>query len=267
MMSWQVDPEITAMLRVEKILQLMQKREHQQAIIEAEELLEQTPNHAKGLFLLAEALLERGEMESAVATYKQHLSIAEPIPCSLVGLGIARFGMCDFTGCAENCRQAIDLAPDRAEAYYFLGLCLEREPGGRAEAAQCLVTAQRLAPENYPLPLELTDEEWQALLQQALAQMPEQLQSFWSEVPVVMEELPPTEELLLNTPTIAPTVCGLARGVTPTTSPRRKKRPQALALFTGNLARCPSRQNVVQELARTLEHEALTWQQAHKTTD
>jgi len=267
MMSWQVDPEITAMLRIEKIVQLMQKRDHQQAIIEAEELLEQDPNHAKGLFLLAESLLEQGEMESAVATYEQHLRLAEPIPCSLVGLGIARFGLCDFAGCMESCRKVIELAPDRAEAYFYLGLCLEREPGGRAEAVQCLVTAQRLAPEIYPLPLELTDEEWQALLQQALAQMPDQLQSFWSEVPVVMEALPPLEELQHSTPTITPTVCGLARGVTPTTSPRRKSRPQALALFTGNLARCSSRQSVVHELARTLQHEALTWLEAHKTTE
>jgi tetratricopeptide (TPR) repeat protein len=264
---WHIAPEIRAGLRLQTVKKALDQGDWQTAVLEAEELLHEEPEHQEALFLLAEALLELGDVEGAREAYEQHLELATQDPSpdparmagALCGLAVARYECCDLPGSVEAARECIRIAPDLAEAHYYLGLALERMPGRKSESVTPFIAANRLDPEAYPLPVQLSPRQWEGAVKAAVGLLPSPLQRFWSGVPIRLEEAAPIEELRQAEPPITPTVGGLYVGTPPDEAGNWDEKPEALRLFTGNLARKGSVEAVTTEIAATLKAEALDW--------
>jgi tetratricopeptide (TPR) repeat protein len=255
---WELDPDTRSELRLNRIRTAVQQGDWPGAVIEAEELLDEEPDHAETLGLLANALLELGDAETAAEAFEDHLKQAPPDPIMLSGLAIARFESCDVVGALEAAREALRLDAGLAEAHYTLGLALDRT-GDAASATQSLAAARSLDPIAYPFPIELPDADLQAALDAALAALPAPLQRFWNGVPVQVESEPDLAELTARPPPLPPTVAGLYAGHPPDDDTALAARPTALRLFRKNLARCGSLDQVAEQLLQVLEHEALDW--------
>jgi tetratricopeptide (TPR) repeat protein len=261
---WQLDRPAAVAMRLDRVRHAMSTNDFQTAMVEAEELLDVEPDHGEALFLLGESLLEMGESQAAILAYEQCLSAATPWSAALVGLTIARFESCNLAQAIDSGRQAVAQFPERAEAHFFLALSLERLWGNenrdvRGEALGAFVAAHQLDSASYPYPLELSDQDWQTALQEALRRIPVALQSFWVNVPIHFENVPDLDELRQALPPIPPTTTGLFVGSPPDEGDPWQVRPQALRLFKDNLARAVSYEELVLQLAITLEQESLEW--------
>lgn len=262
--GWSIDPDTRLALRLDRVRKALEQGDHATAVVEAEELLDEAPDHPDALFLLGEALLELGDAQGAVEAYEQFLQVAQPddpahAAAALGGLAIARFEACVLSGAAEAAREAIRLAPDMAEAHYYLGLSLERVTGRQSEAVAEFVAANRLDPAAYPLPAQLDDAAWKAVVKQAMSRLHPRLITFWDDVPIRLDDLPSMDELRRADPPITPTASGLYEGEPPDVDEAWTQKPTALRLFRRNLARLGELELIVDEVASTLENEALDW--------
>lgn len=255
---WSLDPDTRTALRLDRVRRLMREADFVDAILEVEELLDEEPDNAEGLFLLGEALLELGEAPIALEAYQHHVSVTGGDARSLLGLAICRYETCDLPGAVEAAREAIRLDPGQAEAHYALGLALERLPNGRSEAVQAFAAARQLEPQAYPLPMELELKDWQHAIGEAVLRLPLPLQTFWDGVPIRLEDWPDLEELQRTDPPIPPGVAGLYEGVPPEGGDPNE-RPQAFRLFRRNLERAPHMEALIDQLTMALQAEALDW--------
>ena len=258
--GWHLPPEQQRALRLQKIRQALDTGDAFGAAGEAEELLDEDPEHTEGLYLLGEAMLAIGDAESAADVYGHYLElVGGGDPNGLLGLAVARFETCDLPGAVEAAREAVRLSPELAGAHYYLGLALERLPGRSGESLASLAAANQLHPAAFPFPLELSERDWDEALAAAVASLLPSLQEFWNGIAVRYLVFPALEELRRTTPPITPTVTGLYEGTPPEEGDPWRERPRSLRLFTGNLSRCNSLDEVIDQIGRTLEHEALDW--------
>lgn len=256
--GWVIDPEVRDALRLDKAQVAYDHGELHLAVIEAEELLEDSPDHGEALLLVAEATLELGDAQGAAIVFEhalEHLAATGEI---LSGLALARYESCDLHGAITAAREAIRLSPDLAEAHYTLALALERIPKRTTEAAAALAAAHRLDPSSYPLPLELPAGEWKRLHAEALRRVPEPVRALWEGVRVNWLALPDLGELREAQPPITPSTRGLYLGEPPLPQDA-PGRPEALRLFTRNLARLGDPDAIVEAIAHVLEDEAADW--------
>jgi tetratricopeptide (TPR) repeat protein len=264
--GWSIDAGTRTAMRLERIHKALDEGDFGLAVVEAEELLDEEPEHPEGTFLLAEALLELGDMESAVETYETHLEKAGKdaknprSAAAWTGLAVSRFECCDVAGALEAARQAVALAGDLADAHHILGLALERTPGRKNESVGEMMAAHRLEPEAFPLPLHLDKKAAQGLVEQALKRMPAKLRDFWTGVPFVYEDLPPIDMLKKHEPPLSPLVLGLYEGEPPENpEPAPKIRPERLRWFVANIGRAGRKDRCVEEITAVLESEAMDW--------
>lgn len=256
--GWTLDPEVRDALRLERAHAAFQRGDLLTAVVEAEELLSDSPEHVDALALLADVTLDLGDSTGAMAIYEHLLEHVSATPELLTALSIARFESCEISGAISAAREAVRLDPSSSDAHYVLGMCLERSAGRSSEAIASLLAAHQLDAERFPMPAVIADDEWESLYVSALTQLPPALVSFWSGVPVRVETLPPLALLRENQPPLPPTVRGLFVG-TPPDEPDASARPEALRLFSANLVRLGTRDAIIEALIEVLEGEAMDW--------
>lgn len=257
--AWQIDPETRAAMRLDRLRTAFGRRDWGDAILEAEELLDEQPDQAEALFLLGEALLELGDWELARAAYDHRVALDGGDAASLVGLAVAALHLCDLPEAAEAAREAVRRDPANAEAHHTLGLALERMPGRQGEALAEQISASHLDPERYPLPITLKHPQWEEAIGAALQRLHPRLRDFYARVPFRIEDLPDLTELRAADPPLSPTVVALYTGSPPEEGDPFALRPEAIRLFSRNLSRAGSVDAVVDELEVALRDEALDW--------
>lgn len=186
---------------------------------------------------------------------------AEALPGSvdvLLEQGISLYELCRFDDAREVLLRAEELEPDEPWIHHYLGLAAERR-GDPAEAARRSGRARRLAPEEFPKPIALSADAFDAAVEDALARLPEQVRRYLSNVAITVEELPSHDDLLGSDPPLSPAILGLFRG-----SPYGAKAsmdpwshfPSAIVLFQRNLERfARSRADLIEQIGITLIHE------------
>jgi tetratricopeptide (TPR) repeat protein len=258
--AWQLDAATQLVLRLEQIRKNSAAGDFEAAALEAEELLDEHPDEPTALFLLGEASLELGEPEIAALAYETHLRVtAAPNGAALVGLAIARLDLCRIVGAVEAAQEAVRLAPDLAEAHYYLALGLEWLGGRSTDALQSFAAARELDRDRWPFPLQLDLPGWQAAVKAALQQLPPETAQFWLSVPIHLERRPDLEEIRKSDPPISPRVPALYDGKPEEDAEPGQSRPTRLRLFTNNLERSPSLEELVARVADALESEAASW--------
>ena len=258
--GWTLDPHTRLQLRLDRVRKMVDRTAWGEAVLEAEELLDETPDHVEALELLARAQLGMMDAEGAVLTLEQ-LHALDPRWTSerLAALAMARLDTCDLVGAAEAARETLRLDPGSGEAHFVLGLALERLPGRATESAQAFVAANRLDPLAYPFPRQLDAAGWEQALTTAMLQLPPVFRELWEGVPVRLPRFPALDQLRESSPPMSPRLLGMFTGEPPTEGDPFETRPEGLLLFTENLARVSSLDELIERIADVLEQEALVW--------
>jgi Tfp pilus assembly protein PilF len=120
-----------------------------EAQAEFQKALEIDPAYAEAQTNLGIALSEQGRWADAVAAYRKALSMPiYPTPeIAYANLGWAYLNLERLREAEEAYRTAVQLQPKFAQAYYFLGVVLEKE-GQRSEALAAFRAARDLDPES-----------------------------------------------------------------------------------------------------------------------
>jgi tetratricopeptide (TPR) repeat protein len=257
--AWHLHPETRTAMRLHRVRRALDDGAWSDAVLEAEELLDERPDDDDAQFLLGEALLELGDYEIAQAVFADRVRAAPTEDKSLLGLAVASYHLCDFPLATESAREVARRRPDQAEAYFVLGLVLERDPARRAEATVALTTAARLDPDRFPLPMSLTPQRWQEAVELALDKVHPRIRAFWERVPVRIEACPDLADLRDVDPPLSPSVGALYAGRPPEDGDPYEHPPEAIRLFSNNLGRSPTFDAMVDDLAEAFEHEALDW--------
>lgn len=259
--AWRIDDDTRIALRVDKVRAAMGACAWPEAILEAEELLDEAPEHPEGLELLGAALLEVGDWELARAALERRVAIpgGPSLAKALSGLAMATYHLADLATTTEVAREAVRIDPAEARAHYHLGLALERQPGRGGEAATAFAAAAALEPAAYPMPVGVKSAEWQELIDRALAELHPRLRALYNQVAFRVEDLPAQEELLAAQPPLSPGVGALYVGHPPEDADPFDHPPEVVRLFARNLSRAGSIDGVVHELAYALREEALDW--------
>jgi predicted Zn-dependent protease with MMP-like domain len=204
------------------------------------------------------ALLEMEDGVAALAALDEALRLAPGHLDALLERADALFQLCRFDAALASAQAIADGAPREARAQQLLGLLAERS-GDAKEAERAFSRARKLDPEAYPKHPVLSKKEFDAAVERALAEIPEQVRRYLSNVPITVEELPSDEDLLDSDPPLPPTILGIFRG-----APYGQKLsadpwshlPSSIVLYQRNLERSSEdREELEEEIATTLVHE------------
>lgn len=127
---------------------------------------------------------------------------------------------------------------------------------GRAD--RLLRDAQRLDPQGFPAPQRLSESEFDRVLQQAIARLPDEFRSALEQVPVIVEPMPERALCGDDPRETPPDLLGLFTGASlaerdPEAAPEL---PATIHLFQRNLERaCTSRRELAEQVEVTLYHE------------
>jgi predicted Zn-dependent protease with MMP-like domain len=131
--------------------------------------------------------------------------------------------------------------------------------GDLEEARRRFARARRLAPDEFPKPIALSHEAFDAAVEDALRSLPEPVRRYLSNVAIAVEDVPSEADLLAADPPLSPSILGLFRG-----APWGQKAsmdpwshfPSSIVLFQRNLERfARSRAELIDEIRVTLVHE------------
>jgi len=258
--GWTVDPRALAALRLSKAADAYQSGDVAQAVVEAEELLDDHPDHLDALYLVGDASLRQGDAPVAEAAFSRYLALQPGSAEALAGLAAARFELADLAGTIASAAEATAAEPGLAEAWYYTGLALERL-GRPVEAREAHARATQLAPTAYPPVGVCDDATWQAALSAGRALLPDVLAAWLADVPVITERFPPMTTLASMTPPLSPMVWCLYDGTPPEPGTGEDTlKPTALRLFKGNLERVAAIEgDLPRRIAEALRHEVLDW--------
>jgi predicted Zn-dependent protease with MMP-like domain/Flp pilus assembly protein TadD len=210
------------------------------------------------LLVEARALGQLGSPADALAPLARAEGLAPGDAEVLLEKGLALHELCRFEEARDALLTAEGTAPDDPQICHALGLVAERR-GEAEEAERRFSRARSLAPEEYPRPVSLSHGEFEAVVEAALAALPEQVRRYLANVAVTIEDLPADADLLAADPPLSPGILGLFRG-----APYGQKAsmdpwshlPSGIVLYQRNLERfARSREELVEEVRITLVHE------------
>ena len=229
------------------------------ALIEAEELLDEEPSHARGLSIVAHSALGMGDILTALGALNRFIELHPPDATILQSLAAARFEAVDYSGALAAAEQAAGLDPSVGAAWHYQGLALERL-GKRAEAKKRFAEANLRDPIGFPTAVDWEGVDWDSHLSDAIRGLPQPLQNFYDGVPIRWDVFPAVEDLLENYPPLSPFTDAMYRGEQNPEVDPWEVRPKNVTLFKANLAR-PSIESreLQQRITEALIHEALHW--------
>jgi len=170
---------------------------------------------------------------------------------------VALFELCRF----KEAREAFTalLADDEhgAHAHQHLALLLERD-GKPTEAEAHFKKARELSPDDFPPSQLLSEKDFRREVDRALAGLPADMRKDLGGVPVTVEDIPRSEDLLEGDPPLSPTILGLFRGPPIAERCSAEDGPvcRSVVLYRKNLARAVnSREELLEQIRVTLLHE------------
>jgi len=200
---------------------------------------------------LADPLTALARLDEALALVPDHLD-------AMLERAFALFELCRFDQARRQLDEVLARSPDEPWAHHQLGLLAERR-GDQAEAARRFKRARRLDPASFPAPATVTRAEFERLAEAALADVPEAVRRYLSNVPITVEDLPAEHDLTGADPPLSPTILGLFRGAPygqKASSDPWSHLPSAIVLYQRNLERAVAdRGELEEQIAVTLIHE------------
>lgn len=247
--------------RVDHAWDALEDGDVEAAGLEAEEMMEETDQHPEVRFLLGAALLETGIHGEALEHLRACDGLVEDPVVHQFYLASALFENLEIDASMELFRKVMADEEEAAPPHYGLAQCLEFL-GKWNEAEREYEEANRLEPENFPLPVRMTRDAFEAVVEEAASNLPEELRTHLTdEVSIVVESMPTPETLAAETEdeeNVTPGVLGLFVGQSleerSITDPPGF--PPTIFIFQRNLERfCQTQEELVHEIQLTLHHE------------
>jgi predicted Zn-dependent protease with MMP-like domain len=242
--------------RVDAAWDLMDAAELDKARAAVDDLLRDRGRHPDVALLDCALAIEEGRAEYALAGLKEAESSADPALFFQVR-ALARFHLVDLDTARVDAEKALAIRPHLAEAHALLAKIHEFQ-GDATRAAEHSEVAFELDPEGFPLPLEMDDEAFDAIVDQSLRELPERVRTHLEEIPVLVEPLPPKDLLVADRPHLPPDILGLfvGRHLMDRRHDDVPTSPGAIYLFRRNLLRIASdREDLAREIRITVQHE------------
>ncbi|MCI0672515.1 MAG: metallopeptidase family protein [Myxococcaceae bacterium] len=171
---------------------------------------------------------------------------------------LALFELCRFSAAEESLHALVVDAPEEPWAHHTLGLLAERRRDAKT-ARRWFRRAQELAPEDFPPPVQLTEEEFDRALADALEQLPAHVKDSLENTTIAVEEIPTEDDLLGSMPPLSPTILGLFKGHA--VPHRELLEPShhltcSIVLYQRNLERfARTREELIEQIGITVMHE------------
>ena len=225
--------------------------------------------------LEGEALTDLGQADDALRRIDAALALDGHDPEAHYARGVALFELCRFKDARRALERTLARDPEHPHALYHLAL-LDERAGDEAAADRRFAEATRLDPEAFPPSPEVSAERFAAMVQAAVAALPDDLRADVKGVPIEAADLPLLEDLTAEAPPLSPAIVGLFRGLplgrTEDAHPpqaargrRREPRPpagqgeppeRAIVLYRRNLVRTVRDEAALERaITRTLLHE------------
>ncbi len=242
--------------QVERIHELLDEGEIEDARAAADALLRRRPHQPDLRVLDATIRLEEGEPERALDALRGAERAADPAHFFYLRAA-AHYDLVHFAEAKADAERALAVHPDDAHAWDLLSRVHdhlgEAEPS--VEAAR---HANEIDPEAFPLPLQVPDEVFDALVEKSVRELPSAIRRKLEDLPVLVQALPTREMLAEEDPPLTPDLLGLFVGrhifAESVTAP--PSAPGAIYLFRKNLLRaCTDREELEREIAITVRHE------------
>ena len=246
----------TEWTEVDHLHDLLEEGELSEARTLLDELMRRRPGHPDLRIEDATLKLEEGQPQQALAALQGAERSADP--ARYFYLRAAAFHeLARFAEAEADALRSVAVNMGHAMSHDLLSRI--REHLGDAEgAADASAEAHELDPEGYPLPLEVDDEAFDAMVEKAVHELPEKVREKLKDVPVMVQPLPSPEMLQGEHPPLTPDLLGLFVGrhifaQLPTAVPDA---PGAIFLFRRNLLRsCNDLEELAREVRVTVQHE------------
>ncbi len=201
---------------------------------------------SKGFFYL-------DDLEGALFLARRAIKTAGDVPVYRAFEGQLCFELGRFEEARRQLEHAVAIDPESAHALYHLGLALERLGEDPSAAFH---QANALQGDQYPLPVEVDDKTFHAIVAEALADLQKSFREILEPLPVLVEDYPDRE--LLSERDISPQILGLYEGV-PLTEAALTEQPQGMnrvLIFKKNLEKvCRTHAELVEQIQITVRHE------------
>lgn len=242
--------------RVERIYDHLDAGELETARREIDAMLAARPNHPDLRMVDAAVSLEEGDAERALESLVGAERSADPAAFFHVR-ACACYQLARFEDARADAERALAVAPRLGEAHDLLAR-IEAHLGHDDAAEAHAAAAEAIDPEAFPAPLAVTDEEFDAMVERSIAELPERVRKELDHVPVLVQPLPPREVLAQEQPVLSPDILGLfvGRHLMERTHDEVPTAPGAIYLFRRNLlAACADREELAKEIRITVQHE------------
>ena len=242
--------------QVDKIHDLLDDGEAESARRALDELLRRRPDHPDLRIEDATLKLDANQPSQALAALAGAERSADPARYFFLR-AMAHHELSRFAEAEADALRALAVHPGDAAAHDLLSRSRDHM-GDKEGAAEASEAAAELDPENFPEPLELSDAEFDALVEKAIADLPDKVREKLDELPVLVQPLPSTEMLTEADPPLSPDLLGLfvGRHIFSQSHTAVPGAPGAIFLFRKNLLRaCADADELAREIRVTVQHE------------
>lgn len=210
------------------------------------------------LLLQGTALNQLGECVRGIKAIDAALALMPDSVDAQLERAVALFELGRFDEAQKSLREVLREHPEDAWAHHYLGLIAERRKDTR-EAKKHFLRAQQSAPEEFPEPVKLNDEEFDKAVEDAIAQLPEHVKQYLDNATIAVEPIPSDEDLSSSAPPLSPTILGVFRGVPVgerSVTNAWDHAPASIVLYQRNLERfAHTRAELIEQIGITIMHE------------
>ena len=241
---------------VEQVWDLLDEGKTDGARTALDALMARRPDHPDLRIVDAAVSLDQGEAGRALAALHGAERSADPALFFHLRAA-AHYELVELAAARDDANRALAISPEAAETHALLAKTLEFL-GDDETAALHARLAWEMDPEQFPMPLEVSDAEFDALVEASLLELPAEVRRHLEELPVLVEAQPTRAVLLAEKPPISPDVLGLFVGpdLLGRTHSDLPGTPGAIYLFRKNLLRvCGDREELAREVRITVQHE------------
>jgi predicted Zn-dependent protease with MMP-like domain len=241
---------------VNRVWDLLDQGETERARLELKELQSRRPGHPDLRIVDAAVALDEGEPAAALDALKGAERSADPALFFHLR-AVAAFELARFESARDDAERALAIRPELAESHHLLARALDHL-GETDRSSEHAKEAELLDPDSFPSSLDVTDDEFDQLVEKSIRELPAEVRKHLEELPVMVEPLPPRELLRAEEPALSPDLLGLfiGRHLLARTHGDLPDAPGAIFLFRRNLLRvCGDREELEREIRTTVRHE------------
>jgi tetratricopeptide (TPR) repeat protein len=167
---------------------------------------------ARLALLEGQALTDLGRSAEALRRLDASLAAEPNVASAQYERGVALFELCRFDEAHRMFEKVLADDSDHAHALYHLGLIEERR-GHEDVAARDLAAATAEDPKSFPAPPQVTQAEFAARVQRAVAGLDPSIRKDLTGIPIEAADEPSSDDLTAEKPPLSPTILGLFRGL------------------------------------------------------